>query len=79
MHAGQQPLRSYSIPNSSEALDTLHAIKHKPEVNRFLEAAQPIQTLTDDIHPYLDDIASGKTIALDYMLMTKSSMRCFSA
>ena len=73
------PLNPYSAPNSSESLEKLYNVRHKPEINRFLEAAEPIQTLTDDVYPYLDDIVAGKSIVIDYMLMTKSSMRCFSA
>ena len=72
-------LRPYSAPDSSELLDRLRNARHKPEVYRFLEAAEPIHTLTDDINPHLDDIVSGKTIVFDFMLMTKSSMRCVSA
>ena len=57
----------------------LRNMRHKPAVHRFLDATEPIQTITEDIYPHLNEIVSGKTIVLDYMLSTKSSTRSFSA
>ena len=68
-----------SALNSSESLDKLRNASYKPEVHRFLEAAEPIQTITEDVSPHLDEVASGKSIVLGYMLMNKSSTRFFSA
>ena len=57
----------------------LRDMRRKSEVDRFFEVAEPILTITEDVYPHLDEIVSGKTIALDFMLMTKSSTRSFSA
>lgn len=72
-------LRSYSTQNSSESLNKLRGMRHKSEVDRFLKAVESIQILTEDVHPHLDEIVSGKTIVLDFMLMAKSSTSRFSA